>query len=186
MATPRAVRIPRPRSPSPSVRVPAEATEGVVPAEATPERRLNGAGSQRALRLAALYVVVLAALYVGFLLYDRNAPGGTSPATGNGVLLFTGMFVAFALVGALYTVHPAPRAVEVYADHATLVGRWGRRHRLPRLGLLSVSVVRRYPAGWLASGPVELLELWGEDVPNRSYLVAPELFAGAIPSPRER
>ncbi len=186
MATPRAVRIPRPRSPSPSVRVPAEATEGVVPAEATPERRLNGAGSQRALRLAALYVLVLAALYVGFLLYDRNAPGGTSPAAGNGVLLFTGMFVAFALVGALYTVHPAPRAVEVYADHATVVGRWGRRQRLPRLGLLSVSVVRRYPAGWLASGPVELLELWGEDVPNRSYLVAPELFAGAIPSPRKQ
>jgi len=157
-----------------------------VPAEAAPARRRNGAGSKRALRLAALYVVVLAVLYLGFLLYDRTAPGGTSPAAGNGVLLFTGMFVAFALVGALYTLHPAPRAIEVYSDHVTVVGRWGRRHRLPRLGLLSVSVVRRYPAGWLASGPVELIELWGEDVPNRSYLVAPELFAGAIPSPRER
>jgi hypothetical protein len=149
-------------------------------------RRPNLGGSQRAVRLAALYVVVLAVLYVGFLLYDRTPPGGTSPAAGNGVLLFTAMFVAFALAGALYTLHPAPRAVEVWADHVTVVGRWGRRRRLPRLGSLSVSVVRRYPAGWLTGRPIELIEVWGEDVPSRSYLVDPGLFAGAILSPRER
>ena len=186
MTTPRAVRIPRSRSPAPSVRDPVEAHERDVPADATPARRPNVAGSQRAVRLTTLYVVVLAALYAGFLLYDRTAPGGTSPATENGVLLFTGMFVAFAVGGAIYTLHPAPRAVEVSADHVTVVGWWGRRRRLPRIGLLSVSVVRRYPAGWLAAGPVELIELWGEGVPNRSYLVEPELFAGANSSPRER
>jgi hypothetical protein len=74
----------------------------------------------------------------------------------------------------------------VGADHVTVVGRWGRRQRLPRLEELSVSVVRRYPAGWLAGDPVELVELWGEDVPARSYLVEADLFAGAVVSPRRR
>jgi hypothetical protein len=143
-------------------------------------------GSQRAIRLASLFVAVLALLYAGFLLYDRTVPGGNAPAASNGLLLFSAMFVVFAVVGVVYTLHPAPRAVEVTANHVTVVGRWGRRLRLPSLELLSVSVVRRYPAGWLASTPVELIELWGEGVPNRNYLVESDLFAGANVSTRAR
>jgi hypothetical protein len=136
------------------------------------------------MRLAAVYLGALAALYVGFVLYDRTIPGGTSSGAGSGVFLFTGLFVAFAVVGVVYTLHPAPRAVEVTPDHVTVVGRWGRRRRLPRLELLTVNVTRRYPPGWLADTPVELIELWGEDTPSRSYLVDPELFAGATSSRR--
>lgn len=186
MATPRAVRIPRSRPSSPAVRSSTRPKEEAVPAPGKRAHRPNVGGSQRAVRLATLFVVVLGTLYVGFLLYDRTAPGGTAPAASNGLLLFSAMFVVFAVTGALYTLHPAPRAVEVEAEHVTVVGRWGRRRRLPPLELLSVSVVRRYPAGWLASTSVDLIELWGEGVPNRSYLVDSELFAGATVSLRDR
>jgi len=131
-------------------------------------------------------VAALAVLYASFVLYDRTAPGGSSSAAGNGVLLFTFLFVAFALGGAIYTLTPAPRAVEVTPDRTTIVGRWGSRRTLPRLGLLSVSVVRRYPAGWLANTPVELIVLWGEGVPGRSYLVDAQLLEGAAAPPLRR
>jgi hypothetical protein len=141
-------------------------------------------GTKRAVRLAEIYLALLAALYVGFVLYDRAIPGGTSSGAESGMVLFSGIFVLFAVAGAVYTLHPAPRAVEVASDHVTVVGRWGRHRRLPRLELLTVNVVRRYPPGWLADTPVELIELWGEDTPSSSYLADPELFSGAASSLR--
>ena len=187
MATPRAIRIPRSRPGSPVVRVPSGRPKPTVtPSEVARVRRPNVGGSQRAVRLAALFVGTLAALYAAFVLYDRTAPGGTAPAAGNGVLEFTIIFVVFAVAGALYALTPAPRAVEVERDRVTVVGRWGRRRSLPPLELLSVSVVRRYPAGILAAHPVELVEVSGEDVPRRSYLVDAKLFAGARTSAGHR
>lgn len=181
MTTSRAVRIPRSsRSPRPDPGL----TEGGrvsppvdVPA---PERRPNVGGSQRAIRLAALFVAVLALLYAVFILYDRTAPGGTSSPAGNGVLLFTGIFLVLAVGGAIFALSPAPRTVEVTSGRVTVVGRFGRRRNLPALEQLSVSVVRRYPVGWLSDRPVELIELSGEGVPRRTYLVDDDLFAGAM------
>ena len=183
MATPRAVRIPR----SPSLAPPSSDGEPLEPRALTgagSERRTNVGGSQRAVRLAVLFVVALALLYAGFVLYDRSAPGGTAPAAENGVLLFSVVFVILAVGGALFTLTPAPRAVEVGSDRVVVVGRWGRRRQLPALGQLSFRVVRRYPVGWLAGSPVELVEIWGEGIPIRGYLVDAELFAGANASPR--
>jgi hypothetical protein len=151
--------------------------------EGPPERRENVGGSQRVIRLTVLFLVTLVILYSGFILYDRTAPGGTAPAASNGELLFTGIFVLFAVVGALYTLTPAPRAIVVGSDRVMVVGRWGRRRALPALDLLQVSVVRRYPAGFLANTPVELIELSGEDVPRRSYLVEAGLLAGTKSTP---
>ena len=142
------------------------------------ERRVNVGGSQRAVRITAVFVATLAALYVAFVLYDRTAPGGTSSPEGNGILLFTVIFVLFAFGGAVYSLTPAPRAVEVEPGAVTIVGRWGGRRRLPSLDRLAVGVVHRYPAGWLSSRPVELVELSGEDVRRRSYVVEAGLFEG--------
>jgi len=190
VAPSRAVRIPRSRASPPES--PDTASAGVPVAAsspagtARPELRRNVGGSTRAVRLAAFYVGVLTAFYVGFVLYDRTAPGGTSSITTNGILLFTGLFILLAAAGALYALNPAPRSVEVTDKHVTVVGRWGRRRELPPLSMLSFSVVQRYPAGWLAPTPVELIELWGENVPNRSYVVDPELFQGANRAARSR
>jgi len=185
MSTSRPVRIPRTRSPGPgSTPAQGPGTDSKPPLPLHLERRVNVGGSQRAVRVAGLFVVTLGALYAAFALYDRSAPGGTASPAGNGLLFFTVVFLLFAIVGVVYSVTPAPRAVEVGADRVTVVGRWGRRSRLPALELLSVSVVRRYPAGWLSSREVELIELFGEDTPRRSYLADAGLFAGARTLPR--
>ncbi len=146
--------------------------------------RENQAGTQRAVRLTAVYLVALAVLYGGFVLYDRTTPGGSVSPASNGLLTFTLIFVAFAAVGTYFALTPAPRAVEVAPDHVTVVGRWGRRRELPPLEKLSLRVVRKYSAGWLSSSPVELVEVWAENVPVRSYLADARLFEGVPTSPK--
>ncbi len=143
-------------------------------------------GFQRAFRLTVIFVVALAGLYAGFVLYDRTVPGGTSSATENGILVLTGLFVVFLVGGAFYTLTPAPRSIEVRTDGVTVVGRWGRRRVLPPLERLNVVVVRRYRAGWLSQREVELIELSGPGIARRSYVVEANLFAGANPSPLGR
>jgi hypothetical protein len=183
VTTPRAVRIPRPRPAPTVVRVPSGRPRARTPVAVAPvERRANIAGTQRALRLALVFVVVLAALYSAFILYDRTAPGGSASPETNGVLEFTVLFLGIAAGGAAYSLTAAPRAIEVGTDRVTVVGRWGRRRTFPRIENLTVHVVQRYPEGWLASAPVDLVEVWAEDTPRRSYLIESELFAGARPS----
>jgi hypothetical protein len=181
MATSRPVRIARTASPEAHGVAPTTGPEPSRPDRpaATTERRTNVAGSQRVVRVTLVYLVVLVALFAAFILYDRSVPGGTSSPAGNGVFVFTGIFVAFALGGVILTLHPAPRAVEVAPDHVTVVGRWGGRRVLPPLESLSTRVVRRYPSGFLSDAPVEQLELWGRDAPLRTYLVEDQLFRGA-------
>lgn len=162
------------------IRVPVErpadrTTRGVT----TLERRPNVGGTQRAMRLAIVFVVTLAILYTGFVLYDRSAPGGTAPPQTNGLLEFTGFFLAIAAGGTVLSLTSAPRALEVEPHRVVIVGRWGRRRAFPCLDLLSVHVVHRYPVSWLAGSPVDLVEVWGEDTPRRSYLVETDLFQGA-------
>ena len=190
MATSRPVRIPR-ASPRPPPPLPSSGPARVKPpptqtARLPSEWRPNRGGTQRAVRVTLLYLLVLGALYVGFVLYDRTAPGGTSSAAANGVLLFTALFAVFALAGSLYTLTPAPRGFEVARDGVTVVGRWGRRRSLPPLEELSFRVVRHYLPSLLADTTVDLIELWGRGVPVRGYLVDEELITGAIPSERGR
>jgi hypothetical protein len=157
-----------------------------VPVAPVTSRRPNRGGTQRAVRLTIVYLVILGAMYVGFVADDQLVPGGTSSAAENGLLVFTGILALFAAAGMYFTLTPAPRSVELAEDRLTVVGRWGRRRRFPPIGRLSVRVVRRYPEGWLAHEAVELVEVWGDDAPVRSYLVSAELFSGAVVSTRSR
>jgi len=147
------------------------------------ERRTNRGGTQRATRVALVYVITLAALYLGLLLYGRTAPGGIVSFGSEVGLLFAGLFAAFAVVGALLALTPAPRFLDVTADRVVVIGRWGRVHRLPPLPQLSLRVVRRYSENWLSEEPVELIEVWAEGVPVRSYLASADLFSGAVRAP---
>ena len=181
MSSPRAVRIPRARPPGPGASGNPAGADRPAAEPGPKDHRPNGAGSQRAFRVAALFVVALAALYAAFVLYDRAAPGGSPSAEGSAVLLLSVIFVVFAVGGVLFAVTPAPRSVEVAPDRVVVIGRWGRSVVLPRLDLLKSRVVRRYPASWLASSDVELVELWSEGIPPRNYLVESGLFAGSVP-----
>jgi hypothetical protein len=187
VATSRPVRIPKARVPAPPVSTPeGPAHDPTAPDPGRVERRENRGGSQRAIRVTALFVLTLGALYAAFALYDRTAPGGAASPVGNGLLLFTVVFLLFAVVGAAYSLSPAPRAIEVAADRVTVVGRWGRRTRLPPLERLWVVVARRYRSGFFSAREVELVEVSGEDTPRRSYLVDSDLFAGASSPTRPR
>ena len=178
MATSRPVRIPRstasPPATDPSAPPPAEA-----PAARSVDRRVNRAGLQRAFRLALIYLVALFVLYVGFVLADRSAPGGTGPTATAGLLYFTIVASALAVGGVLLALAPAARSVEV-SPASVVVEEWtGRRRRFPPLEELRVRTLRRYPAGFLSATAVEAVEVEG-DGRRRTY----HLEEGILPERR--
>lgn len=159
----RPVRIPRSGTGSPRVvRLPTAARTVPLPERAaTLERRENHAGTQRATRIAVLFVVGIAVLFTALTLYARAAPGGTSPGAGQEVDIFGLLGAAIALAGAILALASAPRAIEVGAAETVVVGRFGRRRRFPTLGGLSVRLVRRYPSGILSDQEVDAVEVSG-------------------------
>ncbi len=176
MSAPRAVRIPRAAAPSsvPSATVRAEpvgAPQG--------ERRANRAGTQRGVRLTAVYLLVLAAIYLSFLFYARSAPGGVGPGVTAGLLTFSGIAVLLGVAGAVLTLSPVPRAVVVRPDGFAIIGRWGRRTEWSPLADVTILRVRRYPAGLLSNETVDSVEVLGPDRRRRSYLVE----TGLLPEP---
>jgi hypothetical protein len=169
LASPRAIRIPRASSTEGTDRA---ASTSKFPARAFPaERRPNTAGTQRATRLTLIYLLFLGVLYVGFLLLDRAAPGGSSLGADNGTYSFTLLAVILAIGGPLVSLHPAPRSVETSPVSTVVVGRWGRRHTYPPLSEIDTREVRRYPAGLLSSEPVLLVEVGGGPSPRGTFLL---------------
>jgi hypothetical protein len=180
MATPHPVRIAR-SSPAASepVAPPIAPAEPAASALAPVDLRRNRAGLQRAFRLAVVYLVALLVLYIGFVLADRAAPGGTGPTATTGLLYFTAIASVLAIVGVLLALAPAARSVEVSPESVTVEEWTGRRRRFPPLGELRVRTVRRYPAGFLSSGAVEAVEVEGGGL-RRTY----QLEEGVLPERR--
>ena len=180
MENPRAVRIPRSGPP----RVASGSREGPSPSERTPvDRRRNRSGTQRAVRLTVLYLVALLALYLAFVAYGRSAPGGSSTGAQQEMLLFAGFAVFLGAFGVVFSLTPAPRAIEVSSRHLVVVGRWGHRTVWPPIGETTVRVVRRYSAGVLSSSAVESVEVWSTGRRPRSYLVEEGLFSPLAATP---
>ena len=165
MGSPRAVRIPR------------SASVGTLPADdgsrapARRARRENVAGTQRAVRLTLVYLAFLLVLYVVFLGLERSAPGGSSSAAGNGLLVFTALAGALAVGGALFSLSPAPRWVELDSTGVVVVSRWGRRHRYAPADRLPTRVLRRYPPGPLSHSAVVSVEVSGGPSARRTFLL---------------
>ncbi|HXW67469.1 MAG TPA: hypothetical protein VEL82_06315 [Thermoplasmata archaeon] len=161
MASPRAVRIPRSRGVAEAAGAPGPgvvASEATVPAPGAEIRR-NRAGRQRAIRIATIYLLALVALYLFFVGLDRIAPGGSSATAATGLLYFSAIAAGLALAGLYVTLSPAPRTIEVSASAVTVVEWTGRRREFPPLENLRVAVRRRFPPSFLASEPVEAVEL---------------------------
>jgi hypothetical protein len=166
VATPRAVRIPRPTAGPVPAEPAAAATRAATAGPSTPlsgsvDRRANVAGRQRASRLAMIYLGALVLMYLGFVALDRASAGGNSAAVTSGLLLFTLVAAALAVGGVLVTLSPAPQSVEVTPVSVVVVEWTGRRRTFPPLEALRVEVVRRYPASFLSRSPVETVELTG-------------------------
>ncbi len=168
MSAPRAVRIPR--APPSSTLTTAPDAVPAPPVAAASQRRPNRAGTQRVVRLTAIFLILLVALYVGFELYARTGPAAHGSAATDEFVEFTTVAFTLAVVGALLTLSPAPRAVEVSDDRLVIIGRWGRRTEWSPRPKVVVHRVRRYPAGFFSEADVDSIEV---SVPGkrRSYLV---------------
>ena len=180
MASPRVVRIPRAtgaRAPSSAGALSPDGADGEA------ERRPNVGGSQRAVRIALLYLLGLTGVYLAFVLYARSAPGGMTPGAGSALLLFSAAAAGFGAAGAILALHPAPRAVEISPSQIVVLGRWGGRRRWPRSRELHVRVVRRFPPWGLSAVAVELVEVSTPGRPARSYLVEEGLLPVGDASP---
>ncbi len=175
MASPRAVRIPRAapagtaRAVRPTVGRPVSA--GTGPADV----RTNRPGTQRAVRIALVYLVAVAGVYLGSLAYDASRPELMTPGVTTDLTVFGAVALLLGVVGALVSLGPAPRSVELRPGSIVVVERWGRRREWSPRASIQVRVVRRYPAGVLSSGPVESVEL-ALAGRRRTYLVAAGLF----------
>jgi hypothetical protein len=168
MQSPRAVRIPRAGPPRP------EAAPAPAPAPGT--FRPNRAGTQRATRLSVLFLVVLAALYVGFVLVQRGAVGATSPGGRFDLYFFTAITAAVAVVGVVVAIGQAPRGIEVTAAATVVVGRFGTRSAFPALGTFPIRQVRSYRTAFLSSTPVAVYELAPARGASRTLLIEQGIF----------
>lgn len=177
MSTSRAIRIPR--GPSADRGAPPLAT-----AEGPPTSPVslgfaqpNRAGTQRAVRLTLFYLVVLALLYLGFVLWDRSAPGGSSPGAEGGLIDFSAVALVLAGVGVFLSLAPAPRAVERLPTSLVVVDRWGRRVEWTPLDEVTFRTLRHHPAGLLSDAPVDSVQVSHRGGRTRTYLVE----AGLLP-----
>jgi len=181
VASPRAIRIPRPKSPDPAPPGAGALPVGASPSPAPPakvDRRPNQAATERARRLALLYIGMLVVLYGAFVVLDRSAPGGTSASAATGLLYFSA-FAAILGVGGLWVaLSPAPRAIEVRPDSVTVIEAWGVRRAFPPLGELRPTLVRHYPGSFLSSRAVDTLELTDSTGHRRTY----QFEEGLIPT----
>lgn len=147
--------------------------------EGTGDRRPNLAGFQRALRLALIYLVGLALIFGLFAGFTEAAPTSKGSGATTDLLFFGVAALAFAVVGTLVALHAAPRAIIVKESSIVVIGRWGRRTAWAPRSELRLRVVRRHPAGFLSSEPVESIELAVPGRPAQVYLVTQGLFPGA-------
>jgi hypothetical protein len=188
VSSPRAVRIvrtPGPRaSVGPAAAAPAAAAGAESSATGAVDRRRNQAATERAYRLTTIFVGTLVGLYVLFVVLDRLAPGGSSSAVETGLLSFSGIAAAIGVVGALVAISPAPRAIEVRPDALVVIEWWGHRRSFPPVGQLQMSVLRRYPASFLSSRPVEAVEVGTRASGRKVYQFEAGLLPELVREPR--
>ncbi|MGD0249713.1 MAG: hypothetical protein ABSB97_02325 [Thermoplasmata archaeon] len=147
------------------------------------ERRPNSGGTQRVVRLTLGYLVALTTLFVVFATVGRTAPGGTSPGAENALIIFAGIAVLVGALGAVLSLDPAPRAIEISVTGVVVVSRWGRRTAWPPLGETTVRVIRRYRAGPLSRIPLESVEVWASGHRPKVYLLEEGLLTPTRPAP---
>lgn len=175
---PRAIRIARP---APALAPPDLPPRG-PPATPTTYAR-NGAGIERARRLAILYVVALAALYLAFAEVTRSTSGAAGAGARDDLTLFGLVAIALALGGALVSLASAPRGIETVPGGLVVHGAFGGRRRFPDTGTLSIRVIRQFPSGLLSTAPVVGVEFSAGRL-RRTYVLERGLVAERIPATR--
>jgi hypothetical protein len=134
------------------------------------ERRRNVAATRRAVRLASLYAVGIAAVYAALVVAARAGPPAGSAGSTGALTVVGGVAVLMIGVGVVVALGAAPRYVELDERETVVVGRFGRRYRFPGRERLKPVVLRRFPAGWLSPIALESVEIGGGTT-RRSFLL---------------
>jgi hypothetical protein len=165
---PRAVRIPRSRSPP--------TDPGLTSPIAPTERRWNRSGTQRAVRTTLLYIVAVLLLTGVLTALDLSSAEANRPAVQQGLELFLGIAAALLVGSAVFALSPAPRYIEIAPDRVVVVGRWGGRRVFAPLPTLAPRVVKHFSEGILSSLAVDMVEIVDRKSRRRTYQVESGLF----------
>lgn len=175
MASARPVRIVRKSVPTEAVRVQAPAPLPGRSGESDAVRP-NRAATQRAWRLFALFLGAVTALLAGILGLLNRDPGGLSASLTVAALL-VGLSGVVVAIGWAVTLGQTPRAIRTAPASAVVIDRLGRSREIRLDPGGDVSVVRRFPAGWLAGTETEIVRVRDVRGITRTYLVDSGLLA---------
>lgn len=132
------------------------------------------------MRLTVVFLIVLGALYVGFVIVQHGERGGTTAGAVFDLEVFSLIAAAVALVGSLTAIGQAPRGVEVSERATVVVGRMGGRTEFPPLERLKVREVRTFRDGILSHDPVSVYELTPERGATRTVLIEHGIFDAPV------
>jgi len=153
------------------VRIPRAQARAIRPAVAPePGARFveNRSGWVRAQRLFLLFASALTGLYLAILAEALLAtPGLSSDVVALGIL--TVAAAGCLLAGASVTITRAPRGIWWTGEEMVVRERFGRPRRYPKAS--ATLVAHRYPAGFLAPGPTEIVEVVPRSGRRMTYLV---------------
>ncbi len=177
----RPIRIPRSstddRAPGAAPRAD-NAPEPGAPRGSSENYRSNRGGFARAFRIYLLYLIALAALYGFFLTLDiRSTVAGTSISE-SGILGFTLVALALAVVGAWVTLGQAPRGARFDPRQIVVTERWGRVVIFPPAEDLKIRLVRRHPRSFLSPTPTATVLVVTQAGARRTYLIDEKMLPG--------
>lgn len=135
-----------------------------------PEHRGNALGTQRGIRLFAVFALVAVGIYVLFTALVASSSSSGLRSDIAVYALLTALVALLLGVGFFVTLGRAPRSIAWGASDLIVRERLGGVRRFPRAGL-ATAVVYRYPSGLLASGPTELVTVTDARGRYRNYLV---------------
>lgn len=128
----------------------------------------NRAGWTRAYRLFAGFSLALVVVYVAVVADAVVAVPGVASDT-VALAILTALAGAFVVAGASVTITRAPRGVWWTPEELIVQERYSRPRRFPKS--VPRHVARRFPAGLLAPGPTEIVEVVPALGRRMTYLV---------------
>lgn len=171
MASARPVRISRRAAPT--------RTTGAAPETGASPGRVNAAGMTRSKRLFALFLLTIGGSYLVFVALLATSPARNAPSYAASLGLLTVFAGAILVVGFALTLGRTPRAVETGPERLVVVEFLGTRRIYPLDGSYRRTVENRYPEGWLAPAPTEMVAVASARRPTRHYLVGEGLLPEA-------
>jgi hypothetical protein len=130
------------------------------------------------MRIYLLYLVALVALYAFFLELDVHSTAAGTSINESGVLGFTLVAIALAIVGAWMTLGQAPRGALIGPNEIIVTERWGRQVGFPPADEIKIRLVRRHSRGLLSPQPTATVLVMTQAGARRTYVIDESMLPG--------